>query len=146
MKPNCLFQKSFRYVAVWMAGLSFVGSSLTASAQETQALLYAEDYQTITSDGAWCWFSDPRAIYVDDKMYGGFVDRQGSIWAFCHDPATQNKQQCKLYDKLDYDDHANPSIMALPDTCQSVHYGVAGQAARLVLFRSWRYEEFTHLL
>ena len=115
MKPNCLFQKSFRYVAVWMAGLSFVGSSLTASAQETQALLYAEDYQTITSDGAWCWFSDPRAIYVDDKMYGGFVDRQGSIWAFCYDPATQNKQQCKLYDKLDYDDHANPSIMALPD-------------------------------
>ena len=68
----------------------------------------------ITSDGAWCWFSDPRAIYVDNKMFGGFVDKQGSIWAFCYDPATQEKTQCKLYDKLDYDDHANPSIMALP--------------------------------
>ena len=76
---------------------------------------YAEDYAFITNDGAWCWFSDPRAIYVNDKMIGGFVDKEGSIWAFSYDPATQERQQYKLKDKFDYDDHANPSVMALPD-------------------------------
>lgn len=76
---------------------------------------YAEDYAFITNDGAWCWFSDPRAIYVDNKMIGGFVDKQGSIWAFSYDPSTQEKQQFKMKDKFDYDDHANPSVMALPD-------------------------------
>ena len=76
---------------------------------------YAEDYQVITRDGAWCWFSDPRAIYVDDKMFGGFVDKEGSIWAFCYDPSTCQSKQYKLFNKLDYDDHANPSIMALSD-------------------------------
>ena len=76
---------------------------------------YAEDYAFITNDGAWCWFSDPRAIYVNDKMIGGFVDKEGSIWAFSYDPATQERRQYKLKDKFDYDDHANPSVMALPD-------------------------------
>lgn len=115
MKNNCLLTKKIRHFVGGLIGLSLFGASLTVSAQETQTPPYAEDYQTITSDGAWCWFSDPRAIYVDNKMYGGFVDRQGSIWAFCYDPATQDRRQTKLYDKLDYDDHANPSIMALPD-------------------------------
>ena len=115
MRLDCLLAKRIRRFVGGLIGFSIFGSSLTVSAQGTQNPPYAEDYQIITSDGAWCWFSDPRAIYVDNKMFGGFVDKQGSIWAFCYDPATQDRQQTKLYDKLDYDDHANPSIMALPD-------------------------------
>lgn len=92
-----------------------LGLSQPVAAQETTVPPYAEDYQIVTNDGAWCWFSDPRAIYVDNRMFGGFVDKQGSIWAFSYDPSTQEKQQYKLYEKLNYDDHANPSIMALPD-------------------------------
>ena len=76
---------------------------------------YAEDFQFVTRDGAWCWFSDPRAVYMDDKMYGGFVDKEGSIWAFCYNPDTQESEQVKLKDQFDYDDHANPSIIVLPD-------------------------------
>lgn len=76
---------------------------------------YAEDYSFVTNDGAWCWFSDPRAIYVDNIIFGGFVDKQGSIWAFSFNPTNQEKHQYKLYDKLNYDDHANPSIIQLKD-------------------------------
>lgn len=94
----------------------FVPSSfLVAQTRNWDTPPYAEDYAFITNDGAWCWFSDPRAIYVDNKMFGGFVDKEGSIWAFSYDPATQEKFQYKLSDKFDYDDHANPSVMALPD-------------------------------
>lgn len=81
----------------------------------TDTLRYAEEYDKVTRNGAWCWFSDPRAIYVGDMIYGGFVDNEGSIWAFRYDPATGRKRQHKVYDKLHYDDHANPSVMALAD-------------------------------
>lgn len=98
-----------------LAGIGLFGLPQTAVAQQIDTPCYAEDYQVITRDGAWCWFSDPRAIYVDGRMFGGFVDKQGSIWAFSYDPSTQESRQCRLYEKLNYDDHANPSIMALPD-------------------------------
>ena len=87
---------------------------------------YSEDYAFITNDGAWCWFSDPRAIYVGDKMFGGFVDKEGSIWAFSYDPATQARQQYKLSDKFNYDDHANPSIMTLPDKRLVIFFSAHG--------------------
>lgn len=85
------------------------------AAADDEGGLYAEDYDFVTGDGAWCWFSDPRAIYLDNVVYGGFVDREGSIWAFSYDPVTSEKKQCKIYDRLQYDDHAAPSVLALPD-------------------------------
>ena len=92
----------------------------TSPAQATRfpwidSLHYAEEYSKVTENGAWCWFSDPRAIYIDNIIYGGFVDNEGSIWAFRYDPTTGRKQQHKVFDKLHYDDHANPSIMTLAD-------------------------------
>lgn len=90
-------------------------SLIRASAQSETILPYAEDFQFITKDGAWCWFSDPRAIYVNDQIIGGFVNKEGSICVFKYNPANYDYQQTVLYEKLDYDDHANPSFMKLAD-------------------------------
>src|SRR6185436_18199758 len=41
-----------------------------------------ESYVSFTDNGAWCWFSDPRAIYFKgrhSRTYGGWVDSSGSI-------------------------------------------------------------------
>lgn len=76
---------------------------------------FSENYELITNDGAWCWFSDPRAIYVGNQVIGGYVDKEGSIWAFSYDTDLLEKKYFKLFEKLDYDDHANPSFMKLPD-------------------------------
>lgn len=81
----------------------------------TEYIYFAENYELITDDGAWCWFSDPRAVYVGNRLIGGYVDKEGSIWAFSYDVTTDEKQYFKLYDKLDYDDHANPSFLKLAD-------------------------------
>lgn len=90
--------------------LSYAGTSnITAQA------LQSEDFEKISDNGAWCWFSDPRAIYVRNTIVGGYVDNQGSIIAFSYDPATGKREEHKLFDKLDYDDHANPSFMKLAD-------------------------------
>lgn len=115
MQHSFFSRKQFSMVFTNLLYLFLCAMPQVASAQKTIVPLYAEDYQVVTRDGAWCWFSDPRAIYVRDKMFGGFVDKQGSIWAFSYDPSMQKVGQYKLYDKLDYDDHANPAIMALPD-------------------------------
>ena len=109
------FDKNVRMAFAGLSCMALLGLPQSAVAQDMTVYPYAEDYQVITRDGAWCWFSDPRAIYVDDKMFGGFVDKEGSIWAFCYDPSTCQSNQYKLFNKLDYDDHANPSIMALSD-------------------------------
>ena len=109
------FDKNVRMAFAGLSWMALLGLPQSAVAQDMTVYPYAEDYQVITRDGAWCWFSDPRAIYVDDKMFGGFVDKEGSIWAFCYDPSTCQSKQYKLFNKLDYDDHANPSIMALSD-------------------------------
>lgn len=109
------FDKNVRMAFAGLSCMALLGLPQSAVAQDMTVYPYAEDYQVITRVGAWCWFSDPRAIYVDDKMFGGFVDKEGSIWAFCYDPSTCQSKQYKLFNKLDYDDHANPSIMALSD-------------------------------
>lgn len=108
-------KKFYKYLIVLFCLVLLGKPQLIISQNTLVSPPYGEDYQTLTRDGAWCWFSDPRAIYVGDKMFGGFVDKQGSIWAFSYNPSTQEAQQYKLYDKLNYDDHANPSIMSLPD-------------------------------
>jgi hypothetical protein len=45
---------------------------------------YAEqtDYKTITFNGIWSWFSDPRAIYFEGKYkrtYIGWIDNFGDV-------------------------------------------------------------------
>ena len=37
------------------------------------------NYKTFSNDGAWCWFSDPRAIHLNNKIYSGWVSSDGSI-------------------------------------------------------------------
>lgn len=98
--------------------------------------------QTISKDGAWCWFSDPRAIYVHGKHSGvltGWVTRSGDIEVglMKHDGNVGTR---RLAAKLDPDDHANPAFVELGDDNQMVfyakhsdevvraHHSVAGEA------------------
>ena len=108
------YMKTIRRVYL-LTTLLFTALPTIAAQPPADTIRYAEEYAKVTGNGAWCWFSDPRAIYVDGKIYGGFVDNEGSIFAFRYDPLTGKRRQHKVYDKLHYDDHANPSVMALPD-------------------------------
>jgi hypothetical protein len=68
--------------------------------------------------GAWSYFSDPRAVQVTTPrklLYSGWVTSQGSIVAGVYDPATQRVQTMVLQNRLQNDDHNNPSVLALPD-------------------------------
>jgi rhamnogalacturonyl hydrolase YesR len=89
-----------------------IGSSIYTYSQR------AEDYMQFTSDGAWCWFSDPRAVYhkgEHERMYAGWVDKSGSIVVASYDYTTGEMKQTVVYPELEYDDHVNPSLLILPD-------------------------------
>jgi len=65
----------------------------------------------LTDDGAWCWFSDPRAIYFEGKVVTGWVKSNGTIEAALFEAGSQRIQLDELYFKLEKDDHNNPAFV-----------------------------------
>lgn len=79
---------------------------------------FSQTIQTLTDDGAWCWFSDPRAIYTSTKkgdIITGWVTKSGDIVAASFNPKTNKKEQKLLYKELEIDDHDNPAFLELAD-------------------------------
>ena len=52
--------------------------------------------------------------------------QQGSIQAFSFRPGSGEKTRFTLHDKLNYDDHANPSFLVLPDKRIAAFYSAHG--------------------
>jgi hypothetical protein len=74
-----------------------------------------EAFADFTKDGAWCWFSDPRAVSRDGKTHTGWVSEDGSIRMGTLDHATAMVTTAELHAKYERDDHNNPSFLFLPD-------------------------------
>lgn len=64
----------------------------------------------LTNDGAWCWFSDPRAIMIKDNFIAGWVKSNGTIEAAKFNTNKTNVETNELYYHLEKDDHNNPSF------------------------------------
>lgn len=75
----------------------------------------AEACSDVTDDGAWCWFSNPRALSLNGKSYAGWVSEDGSIQAAEVDHATGRVTLVTLYPEYERDDHDNPAFVVLPD-------------------------------
>lgn len=59
---------------------------------------------------------------VHDRLYAGWVDSQGSIMVSSLDLETGERVEQNLHAEFNRDDHANPSIMVLPDGTVVVFY------------------------
>lgn len=75
----------------------------------------ASPVSLVTADGAWCWFTEPRAVSWQGKTYTGWVNRAGDIVAAAIDSATHSVDTVILHSKIQIDDHANPSFLMWPD-------------------------------
>ena len=102
---------------------------------------------TLTTDGAWCWFSDPRAIYLDKEhmVITGWVKKDGSIEAASLDLKSKEIKSNILYPQLQFDDHDNPAFVVLPDrnvlamyawhsTNKGVIYNITSAPANIMSF------------
>lgn len=64
----------------------------------------------LTQDGAWCWFSDPRAIVMGEHVITGWVKEDGTVEAARVDISNGTTETGELYQKLEKDDHNNPAF------------------------------------
>ena len=72
-----------------------------------------ESYRSFTADGAWCWFSDPRAVYYSGehkRTYSGWVDSSGSVIVAYYDHHDGTIETHTLHERFEKDDHDNPSF------------------------------------
>ncbi|MBP7949045.1 MAG: BNR repeat-containing protein [Verrucomicrobiales bacterium] len=75
----------------------------------------AEAFTSLTDDGGWCWFADPRAVQHNGRTFAGWVDAHGSVVAGCLDHASGKITTFTLHGNYEKDDHDNPSFVILAD-------------------------------
>ena len=72
--------------------------------------------QTLTNDGAWCWFSNPRAIYTSkNEVVTGWVKKDGSVEIAALNLKSGKSSTNNIYPEFEIDDHDNPAFTLLPD-------------------------------
>ncbi len=78
----------------------------------------AEGTDTFTTDGTWCWFQDPRAVYFrggKEQTYTGWVTSNGSVQVASYDHSTGEISTHTLADRFQVDDHNTPSFLIRDD-------------------------------
>jgi len=82
----------------------------------------------ISTEGAWCWFADPRAIHHENpkkkirKTYIGYIDVHGNIKAMQHDFVKNEQVEVLVRSWFQPDDHNNPTFLVLPDDRVMIFY------------------------
>ncbi len=87
--------------------------SAPANAQES--IYPSSCYRNVVDDGAWCWFSGPRAVEYHGKTYLASVSSEGDITISCYDRKTGETKHKVVVHKFQHDDHVVPSLLFLPD-------------------------------
>ena len=85
----------------------------------------------LSSDGAWCWFQDPRAVYIEGqykRTYAGWMKRTGQLQIGAYDHETDNTEYFTLKDNWGVDDHNSNSFLVLPDKRLMVFYSRHNQS------------------
>ena len=78
-----------------------------------------------SSDGAWCWFQDPRAVHIHglhDRVYAAWVTSKGALQVGAWDRLTGRIETSTLKAQWEIDDHDSPSFLVLPDHRLMVFY------------------------
>lgn len=81
--------------------------------------------QIITEDGAWCWFQDPRAVYVKGertRTYVQWVTHDGQLQIGAYDHETGKTEIYTLKRRWGSDDHNVGAFIVLPDKRLCVFY------------------------
>ncbi len=83
---------------------------------------------TLTDEGAWCWFADPRALHYENEngtihsSYIGCIDLHGSIKATQINHLTNDRTEVLIRSWFQPDDHNNPTFLVLPDERIMIFY------------------------
>ncbi len=82
----------------------------------------------VATEGAWCWFADPRALHYENAAgtinatYIGYIDVHGNVKATQYDWLKQRKTDVLIRSFFQPDDHNNPTFLVLPDERVMIFY------------------------
>ena len=98
--------------------LMFAALLFTSKANAQDNSYPSSCYKNVVDDGAWCWFSDPRAVHYKgsfDRTYIGSVSSNGDITITAYDHNSGKTEHKVVFEKFQRDDHVVPSLLFLPD-------------------------------
>lgn len=81
--------------------------------------------RVLSGDGAWCWFQDPRAVYVNgrrERTYAQWVTQDGRLQLGAYDHAAGTPEFHVLKEMWGGDDHNTGAFLVLPDNRLMVFY------------------------
>lgn len=90
----------------------------------------SKNVQTIVEDGAWTWFNDERALWIEDKLYIGYVRKDGRVALTCFDVRKGVSAETLLSSWRERDDHNNPALFHRADGKLLVAYASHGSRSR----------------
>jgi hypothetical protein len=98
----------------------------------------------VSDSGAWCWFADPRAVYYNGKTYVGWVNVSGDVQIAEYNHSTEEwSEPFTLHAALQYDDHANPTILIRDSDKRVMVFYCRHNAANLYMRVSTNAEDVT---
>lgn len=115
--------------------------------EESTVTVAGEAYKSFTENGAWCWFSDPRAIYfkgLHARTYAGWIDSLGNVVVGYYDHDTKEIDTARIHQTLQVDDHDNPSLFIDDTGIISVFYSKHSRKDPMMTVRSINPEDIKH--
>lgn len=103
----------------------FVLLVLSGWSPNSAAEKLANSALTFTSDGAWCWFQDPRAVYIAGqrkRTYAGWMTSDGQLRVGAYDHDSGDKEEVTIKENWGVDDHNVNSFLVLPDKRLMIFY------------------------
>ncbi|HSU54105.1 MAG TPA: hypothetical protein VLT36_08620, partial [Candidatus Dormibacteraeota bacterium] len=92
--------------------LSFIRAAFCLLLLSVTDLQAQTNFATLTGDGAWTWYNDPRALYHNGILYFGYVrnaDGLSALTAF--NPLTGAKTDLFTSTRSEKDDHDEPAVL-----------------------------------
>lgn len=109
-----ILQVNIPIILITLLSIPALSQKMVRSTMEKGTGINAENYPSFTFDGAWCWFSDPRAVYYEgerQRTYAGWIDSYGDVHIAAYDHQSGQIESKVIADNLQIDDHDNPSIL-----------------------------------
>ena len=149
--------KAIKNLFIGFAMLGLCASGTTASAKSAKIKYVkphydktvgqnSEAYHSMTFDGSWCWFSDPRSVYFEGQYkctYTGWIDSQGNIIISSYNRETGVQKTHKLWSHFQRDDHDAPSISIDKKGYISVFFEQHARKTPIYLMRSKNPEDIS---
>lgn len=113
---------------------------------KNKSVAKGEAYLSFTDNGAWCWFSDPRAVYYKgrhSRTYAGWINSSGSIVVGFYDHNLKRIETKVLHENLEKDDHDNPSLFIDRDGNLMVFYSKHATSEPIYMLKTKNAEDIS---